>query len=115
MSEEEKKAIKWLKELYDIEKDFNSSAGKEESNIIKTLLNLIEKQRKEIKELKEEHNSKYYHTIKLKELENEINNDWENKIKAEIKKLEQMELEEDETFGNMRDYAILILKELLGE
>lgn len=43
MSEEEQKAIKWLKELYDIEKDFNSSAGKEESNIIKTLLNLIEK------------------------------------------------------------------------
>ena len=52
MSEEEKKAIKWLKELYDIEKDFNSCKGKEESNIIKTLLNLIEKQQEEIKELK---------------------------------------------------------------
>lgn len=51
MSEEEKKAIKWLKELYDIEKDFNSSKGKEESNIIKTLLNLIEKQQEEIKKL----------------------------------------------------------------
>ena len=51
MSEEEKKAIKWLKELYDIEKDFNSSKGKEESNIIKTLLNLIDKQQKEIEQL----------------------------------------------------------------
>lgn len=63
-NQEEKKAIKWLKELYDIEKDFNSSAGKEESNIIKTLLNLIEKQQKEIEELKEEQAKRQWVHIK---------------------------------------------------
>lgn len=122
MSEEEQKAIEYLTNKVEIWKKQRSNYANsdivyeidDENKQIQALLNLIDKQQKEIEELKEEHNSKYYHTIKLKELEKEINNDWENKIKSEIKELELMTLD-DYIFVNMRDYAIFILKELLGE
>lgn len=47
-------------------------------------------------------------------IENMRDKYWQKKIRDEIKKLEQMSLEDD-TFGKMRDYAILILKELLED
>ena len=122
MSEEEKKAIDKLKSIVKVNNVFlynveNQTINQEEIKAIEIVLNLIEKQQKEIEELKEEHNSKYYHTLKLKELENEINNDWETKIKAKIKDLEDLMIlfTNDKEKFNKYKYARDILEKILGE
>jgi hypothetical protein len=38
-----------------------------------------------------------------------------DKIRDKIKELEEMELDNNDIFGQMRNYAILILKEIIGE
>jgi len=134
MTEKEQKAIDWLKNS-----NFFSARIYAPS-----ILNLIEKQQKELKKLnidiearKEEKclliedMNKYYdiciqqqkeieelktcYVIKPRELEKEINKEWQDKIKNEIKELEKMELTEGDIFFVMRDYTVLILKELLEE
>jgi hypothetical protein len=75
---------------------------------VETIKNLIEKQQKEIEELKWKCNNKYYHTIKCRELEKEINNGWKdkiNKLKEEV---------ETEQISNPYDFSYL-LNELLEE
>ncbi len=141
MSEEEQKAIKWLKELYDIEKDFNSSAGKEESNIIKTLLNLIEKKENKIASLEKQIKlmqscdlakeiRKLQEEIEEREtrLQEEINENCKLKyelygnsiskdeIRDKIKQLEQIKnaFQNDE-WKREYNYRIGTLKELLKE
>ena len=99
MSEEEKEAIKILKQ----EPDFSLSYYKRE-RAIDIVLNLIEKQQKEIKELEKKCNNKYYHTIKCRELEKEINNGWKdkiNKLKEEV---------ETEQISNPYDFSYLLNK-----
>lgn len=127
MTEEEKEAIKILKQ----EPDFSLSYYKRE-RAIDIVLNLIEKQQKEIKELKwkeneqkellkyktdridqqqkeieeleKKCNNKYYHTIKCRELEKEINNGWKdkiNKLKEEV---------ETEQISNPYDFSYLLNK-----
>lgn len=45
---------------------------------------------KEIEELKENNKQKYYHLVKSNELEEEINNAWENKINEKIEEYEEI-------------------------
>ena len=37
------------------------------------------------------------------------------KIRAKIRELEEMKLDNDDVFGQMRNYTVLVLKEILGE
>ena len=99
MTKKEQRAIDWLKNA-----NFFSARIYAPS-----ILNLINKQQKEIEELKT------CYVIKPRELEKEINKEWQDKIKNEIKELEKMELTEGDIFFVMRDYTVLILKELLEE
>lgn len=109
LSEEEKEAIETLKNIviqeYDwwIDKgDYAESNVEEAKDAIKIILNLIEKQEKEIEELKWKCNNKYYHTIKCRELEKEINNGWKdkiNKLKEEV---------ETELISNPYDFSYLL-------
>ena len=121
MSEEEKKAIEYLKDLRFEKQAFSISKDDfEEVKQIETILNLIEKQEKEIERLKEF--EKYYETEKVVWSRNDYIS--KDKIKAKIKELEQYkkeELKNDSPFGihseqwAIADYVIDILKELLGE
>jgi len=104
MTEEEKKAINNLIDQVKFWKKNNIKNTNEE-----ILLMLIDKQQKEIEELKT------CYVIKPRELEKEINKEWQDKIKNEIKELEKMELTEGDIFFVMRDYTVLILKELLED
>ena len=104
MNKEEKKAIKNMKVFARSHEDMTGVTAKE----INIALKLIEKQQKEIKELKWECNYKYYHTIKCRELEKEINNGWKdkiNKLKEEV---------ETELISNPYDFSYL-LNEILEE
>ena len=99
MSDEEKKAIENLKGTY----WYVGEEGLEEN--IKIVLNLIEKQSKEIEELKEE--SKEYQ-IGFAQGCYEKDLDWEDKIKAKIEEVEQWEL------YNMKIPRLSTLDERLG-
>jgi hypothetical protein len=111
MTREEKKDIEDLiKKLSCCELEYQQngylSVGK--FNAIKQAIQVIEKQQKEIEELKWKCNNKYYHTIKCRELEKEINNSWKdkiNKLKEEV---------ETELISNPYDFSYL-LNELLEE
>lgn len=85
MTDEEKKAIKDCDSIFICLDDMMSEdSANDYRKSYKILKNLIEKQQKEIEELKENNKQKYYHVVKSKELEEEINNAWEDKIKAKI-------------------------------
>ena len=111
MSGKEKKDIEDLiKKLSYCELEYQQnrylSVGK--FNAIKQAIQVIEKQQKEIEELKWKCNNKYYHTIKCRELEKEINNGWKdkiNKLKEEV---------ETELISNPYDFSYL-LNEILEE
>ena len=86
LSDEERKAIEIVKGI--TEDDLlNYWEGPEEPyNAIQIILNLIEKQSKEIEELKEDNEHQWEERCKLTfELENSISND---KIKAKIEELD---------------------------
>ena len=68
----------------------------------------IDKLQKENEEQKKQLESRYYHTINVKELEKEINNNWEEKIER-LKN----SVEEEQT-GNPYDF-IYMLNKLLGD
>lgn len=96
MTKEERKAIEYFKALNKLTFE----------PYLSILLNLIEKQQKEIEVLREEN----FDTIYMKAVA-----DFKDKIRAEIKELEEMKLTKGDIFFKMRDYAVLILNELLEE
>ena len=105
MSEEEKKAIQIIN---------SALLGLDDKNAV---LNLIEKQSKEIEELKENNKQKYYHVVKSNELEEEINNAWENKINSKIAEYEEI-LQSSiikEDYKLEVQHIIGVLKELKGD
>ena len=108
MSEEEKKAIEYLKNRLEIL--HNNTQWATENNI-KVVLNLIEKQQKEIEELKEK-NASLQKEIKLMKSIN-INDNYisKDKVKNKIKELEN--LYKDKYFHI--DYVKEILEKLLEE
>ena len=87
MTDEEKKAIKEVKHFKELTRYWQEEEyeEKEIAGYIETVLNLIEKQQKEIEELKEgfkiqEHN----YQVAMEEIEQR----WEDKIKAKIEEYE---------------------------
>lgn len=89
MNEEEKKAIEDIKKLiygdYDsiILKDIDGYTLWNED--FETILNLIDKQEKEIEKLKQSNEGFKRYTVNCRELEIEINNEWKDKIREKIK------------------------------
>lgn len=113
MNEEEKKAIKKVKEIiYNPEYRniilFDSEGFTSWHINFEIILNLIEKQQKEIAEQKERLDGRYYHSVKLRELEIAIEEDWRNKIRKLKEKVE------NEMISNPYDFSYMI-NELLGE
>jgi len=108
MSEEEKEAIKVLKDLLeefeDVEKYAIVNLSKKEFESFQVILNLIEKQQKEIERLKKDKDILYG-------VIDEKNND----IRVKINELKGLHLDHGDTFDSMRNYAVLILEELLEE
>ena len=134
MNDEEKKAIETLKNIviqeYDwwIDKgDYAESNVKEVNDAIKTILNLIKKQQKEIEEL-EAKNKQYQGiekgtTIIYKSKAKYVREDKiekyyidKNKIREKIKELDELQKKSNLT-GLITEYQIKIqvLEELLGE
>ncbi|MBQ2349660.1 MAG: hypothetical protein II393_00045 [Cytophagales bacterium] len=77
---------------------------------------------KEIEELKDNNKQKYYHVVKSKELEEEINNAWENKIKAKIQEYKKpVKFKEIDEYGEIIEGTMVyqdkieVLQELLEE
>ena len=116
LSLEEKKAIENVKDMFeDISleeliknKDINVTIYSSGILDILRVIGIVEKQQKEIEELEKKCNNKYYHTIKCRELEKEINNGWKdkiNKLKEEV---------ETEQISNPYDF-IYLLNEILDE
>lgn len=108
MSEEEKQAIEWLKEELEDEKKhhnhiYKGILGLYDNGSIEIILNLIEKQQKEIEELNNKKAENYYH---WKHLEANI-----------INKIQELESHvwNDGYMTKFDKYAIHYLKELLGE
>ena len=107
MSEEEKKAIEIVKGI--TEDDLlNYWYGPEEPyNAIQTVLNLLDKQQKEIEVLREEN----FDTVYMKAVA-----DFKDKIREKIKELEQIQNTAlTGTTIEIMDYKITILKQLLEE
>ena len=128
MNEEEKEAIDWLKDELDDEKkshkncnySYKGVTGLYGNNEVEIALKLIDKQQREIEELKEnnkdldEQNFKY--TIKIASLQtdvqettNWIHKNWKDKIKELIK-----EKAKTDTY-NFTTIAVKDIEELLGE
>lgn len=105
LSDEERKAINHLTEKMKYHKD--NPLGTYvwltlDEHYVRTILNLIEKQSKEIEEIKRNKNFLEKQEIEYirDRTEDEINYRWENKIKAEI---EESELLIDNSQGCMSD------------
>ena len=82
LSDEEKKAIKVLNNFNPVD------CGREDTQAIETILNLIEKQFKEIEELKDKNKSIVYnYEMVVDKIENSTPND---KIKAKIEEIENV-------------------------
>lgn len=107
LSDEERKAIEIVKSISEDDL-LNYWEGPEEPyNAIQTILNLIEKQSKEIEELKEDNKHQWEERCKLTfKLENSTPND---KIKAKIEDLKENSNGDDFNLTNV----IMILQSLL--
>lgn len=83
-------------------------------NEISFLKNALYEKQKEIEELKK---PKYLYNVNTGEITRIENKDGidKNKIKEKIKELEEMELTKGDIFFKMRNFAIVILRELLEE
>ena len=97
-----------------IVEDSRTEDRKEYYESLRSVLELLKQQQKEIEELKK------CYVIKPKELEKEINKEWQNKIKAKIKKEEKHQETTKKVFQgslnyHMQKYAVEVLKELLEE
>ena len=118
MTDEEKKAIKEVNHFKELTRYWQEEEyeEKEIAGYIETILNLIEKQSKEIEELKQNIHLKEVYVLKTNDyikgtnIEDELcNKKWEDKIKAEIEEIRKTHAPED-------DYAesqIYILQSLL--
>jgi hypothetical protein len=129
MSKEEKEAIETFKNIviqeYDwwINKDDYAESNVEEANdAIKTILKLIEKQQKEIEELKEDNNHQWEERCKLTfKLQNSISKDKIrekiNEHKNNIPYLSKFDdwKEKEYTNEDITNYCIETLEELLKE
>lgn len=127
MSDEEKKAIDSLKVISEYAGD--NYLAKEHRRKLKLLIELVEKQSKEIEELKtiSEYREKIIKGLGLKTLPKTItgfrelieNNDkkWEDKIKAKIEEIEKRRLQDGECelalHGFQREAKIEVLQSLL--
>lgn len=120
LSDEEKKAINELKE--EINKPVEVQGNKFNTFILyniesaKTILNLIEKQSKEIEELKETlkctQNSWYEDTQKIEEMKKQIDLDNECEIALNSKVMDlEKEIEELKTINQMQKYRIEVIDE----
>lgn len=101
LSDEEKEAIEWLKRLVKLNKRDNL-----DDTFAEILLNLIEKQSKEIEELKEKRLTLFDTTVKNSIKIN--NKKWEDKIKAKIeeykKEKEFYDKDEDREWGQYNNW-----------
>lgn len=86
------------------EKDFAMLIGTKQMQSIENLI----KGYRELEEKQKSYNTAYDLGKAF------ANKQWISKVKETIKKLKQMNLDCD-TFGSMRDYAVLILQELVEE
>ncbi len=123
LSDEEKKAINHLTEKMKYHKD--NPLGTYvwltlDEHYVRTILNLIEKQSKEIEELKEKNKGLIDNSTKLIELQHlYLQNDknWEDKIKAKIEELdkayEDSKNEDGESEYYYPNYTIEVLQSLL--
>ena len=119
LSDEEREAIEWLKRLVKLNKRDNL-----DDTFAEILLNLIEKQSKEIEELKDS-NNKLYNILQDNKQQTKYsleNNDkkWEDKIKAKIEELDNQKRQWIEDRNNKHKdseliYAIEVLQSLLEE
>ena len=119
MSEEENKAIYKLKSIVKVNNDFlknveNQTINQEEIKAVKIVLNLIEKQQKEIRELNKSDESKEQSSMKYYNLYKEL----VDKIKAKIEELENQKRQWIEDRDNKHKdseiiYAIEVLQSLL--
>ena len=103
MNEEEKDAYNYLEKYIKWETYGERNLERD----INTILNLINKQQKEIEELNKEN-------TRQQELIGNIHQKWKDKIKEKIKELES-HIWKDGYMTKFDKYAIHYLKELLGE
>ena len=114
MTDEEKKAIDYLQLCYDLSTITNESLSK-----LGVILNLIEKQSKEIEELKEKNKPQPDCAEPVERTEEMVNMKWVNynyiskdKIKAKIepvlKQLDTKMKEEYNKYGNSREYQDMV-------
>ena len=82
ISEEENIAIETLKEV--ASDDFGTLGDDISPKMAQNILNVINNQQKEIERLNGTINSIYYHYLECRELEKEINENWEDKIRKII-------------------------------
>lgn len=99
LSDEEKKAIDYFRnKIGDFELFYGKKITTQENEYLKIFLNLIEKQSKEIEELKEKNKDldeqSFKYTIKIASLQTDVqettkltNKNWEDKIKAKIEEV----------------------------
>lgn len=113
MNEEEKKALAFLRfYVSDDEDEYFDRDYYIDKNIIETILNLIEKQQKQIEELKEKYSKKLIEFQKEREWyeKNHISKD---KIIEKIEEITSYAYTSAEE-RDSQDYAIQVLKEILG-
>lgn len=88
LSDEEKKAIEYIKNCLDDEYDFKNATRQKDKEAHNIILNLIEKQSKEIEESEQKERKAY---IKGTNDAHELcNKKWEDKIKAKIEEQEKI-------------------------
>ena len=107
LSDEEKKKYEEIK--------YNNGYLYCDKEDVDCLIDIIEKQSKEIEELKENNKQKYYHLVKSNELEEEINNAWENKINEKIEEYEEILAIIKDDYKREVKHIISVLEELKGD
>jgi len=117
MSEEEV-----IKKINEIRKEYSTMDGLTEYiEAIDMILDIENKQKKEIERLNGIINSRYYHDLQCRELEIEINENWQDKIKGKLKKLEEqkekMRFDGDVCFADYEQFCenLKFFKEQIGE
>lgn len=115
LSDEERKAIDNMKSLllYSIEHEYFSPFQEQEIDDMNIVLNIIEKQSKEIEELKDDNKKKSIVIIEYQDLYEKL----VDKIKAKIEEYEEI-LQSSiikEDYKKEVEHIIRILKELKGE
>lgn len=120
MNKEVGKAIYELKtELERNKAGFTSYLAGQFGNDIDTVLNYIEELENRLKEkeniVKKSSLEAQKYFDMLMEVEYGRDTIPKQKVRDKIKELDEMKLDNDDIFGQMRNYAVLVLKELLGE